>query len=210
MSNKQIPICRTACSNDTERVRAVTKTTAPSTHCQRALPAKFQIVGLLDQLEFGEVRMKIEKCTKDAFVVIGKEGSTLDGQGFIQKLWTDANSHFSEVQPLAKKDENGNLVGIWGAMSDCSHSYKPWEENFSKGLYLAGVECVDDAEAPEGWTKWKIPGYEYLYAEVESESTFSIVLDYMNTNNIVLAGAVHDFTCPLDGKNYMFFPIRTI
>ena len=164
----------------------------------------------LDKLEFGEVRMKIEKCTKDAFVVIGKEGSTLDGQGFIQKLWTDANSHFSEVQPLAKKDENGNLVGIWGAMSDCSHSYKPWEENFSKGLYLAGVECVDDAEAPEGWTKWKIPGYEYLYAEVESESTFSIVLDYMNTNNIVLAGAVHDFTCPLDGKNYMFFPIRTI
>ena len=164
----------------------------------------------LDKLEFGEVRMKIEKCTKDAFVVIGKEGSTLDGQGFIQKLWTDASSHFSEVQPLAKKDEKGNLVGIWGAMSDCSHSYKPWEENFSKGLYLAGVECVDDAEAPEGWTKWKIPGYEYLYAEVESESTFSIVLDYMNTNNIVLAGAVHDFTCPLDGKNYMFFPIRTI
>ena len=171
---------------------------------------KLEFVKLLDQLEFGEVHMKIEKCTKDAFVVIGKEGSTLDGQGFIQKLWTDANSHFSEVQPFAKKDENGNLVGIWGAMSDCSHSYKPWEENFSKGLYLAGVECVDDAEAPEGWTKWKIPGYEYLYAEVESESTFSIVLDYMNTNNIVLAGAVHDFTCPLDGKNYMFFPIRTI
>ena len=197
-------------SNGTERVRAVTKRTAPSTHCQRRLAVKFQFVEQLEKLEFDEVRMKIEKCTKDAFVVIGKEGSTLDGQGFIQKLWTDANSHFSEVQPLAKKDENGNLVGIWGAMSDCSHSYKPWEENFSKGLYLAGVECVDDAEAPEGWTKWKIPGYEYLYAEVESESTFLIVLDYMNTNNIVLAGAVHDFTCPLDGKNYMFFPIRTI
>ena len=154
--------------------------------------------------------MKIEKLLKETFVVIGKEGSSMDGQDFIQKLWSDANSHFNEVQPLAKKDENGNLVGIWGAMSDCSHSYKPWEENFSKGLYLAGVECVDDAEAPEGWTKWKIPGYEYLYAEVESKSTFSIVLDYMNTNNIVLTGAVHDFTCPLDGKNYMFFPIRTL
>lgn len=57
--------------------------------------------------------MKIEKRTKDTFVVIGKEGSTLDGQGFIQKLWSDANSNFSEVQPFAKKDENGNLVGIW-------------------------------------------------------------------------------------------------
>ena len=154
--------------------------------------------------------MKIEKCIKETFVVIGKEGSTMDGQGFIQKLWSYANSHFSEVQPLAKKDENGNLVGIWGAMSDYSHSYKPWEDSFSKGLYLAGVECVDDAEAPEGWTKWTIPGYEYLCAEVESGSTFSDVLDYMNTNSIVLVGAVHDFTCPLNGKNYMLFPIRTI
>ena len=33
--------------------------------------------------------MKIETHIKDSFVVIGKEGSTLDGQGFIQKLWTD-------------------------------------------------------------------------------------------------------------------------
>ena len=46
--------------------------------------------------------MKIEKQIKPSFSVIGKEGSTLDGQGFIQKLWEDANSHFIEVQPLAK------------------------------------------------------------------------------------------------------------
>ena len=38
--------------------------------------------------------MKIEKQMKASFSVIGKEGSTLDGQGFIQKLWEDANSHF--------------------------------------------------------------------------------------------------------------------
>ena len=152
--------------------------------------------------------MKITKCTKDAFVVIGKEGSTLDGQGFIQRLWADANAHFSEVQPLEKKDENCNLVGIWGAMSDCSRSFQPWEENFSKGLYLAGAECVDDAEAPERWTKWIIPAYEYLCAEVESESTFSEVLDYMHANSIPLVGAVHDFTCPASGRNYMFFPIK--
>ena len=154
--------------------------------------------------------MKINKYIKERFVVIGKEGSTLDGQGFIQQLWSDANSYFCEIQPLAKKDESGNLVGIWGAMSDYSHSYKPWEDNFTKGLYLAGVECADDAEPPEGWTKWAIPGYEYLCAEVESENTFSDVLDYMNTNHIALVGAVHDFTCPLSGKNYMLFPIRTI
>ena len=154
--------------------------------------------------------MKIEKCIKKAFVVIGKEGSTMDGQGFIQKLWSDANSHFGEIQSLAKKDENGNLIGIWGAMSDCSRSYKPWEDNFTKGLYLAGIECVDDAEAPEGWTKWTIPSFEYIYVETETENTFAEVLSYMDANNIELVGAVHDFTCPESGKNYMFFPIGII
>ena len=154
--------------------------------------------------------MKIEKCIKEAFTVIGKEGSTLEEQGFIQKLWSDANSHFAEVSHLAKKDEQGNIVGIWGAMSDFSRSFHPWEDNFSKGLYLAGVECEDNAEAPKGWTKWRIPGYEYIYVECEKENTFSEVLDYMKANNITLAGAVHDFTCPETGKNYMFFPVKAI
>lgn len=154
--------------------------------------------------------MKIEIRKKPSFSVIGKEGSTLDGQGFIQKLWDDANAHFSEVRSLARKDENGNLIGIWGAMSDLTRSFKPWEDNFSKGLYLAGVECDDDAQAPEGWTNWTIPGYTYLCAQVESESTFSDVMDYMNANNIALAGAVQDFTCPSNGKNYMYFPIETL
>lgn len=47
--------------------------------------------------------MIIEKRIKASFSVIGKEGSTLDGPGFIQNLWMDANSHFNEVQPLAKR-----------------------------------------------------------------------------------------------------------
>ncbi len=153
--------------------------------------------------------MNTERCEKKSFVVIGKEGSTLDGAGFIQKLWDNANSHFAEVQHLAKKDENGNLVGIWGAMSDFSRSFDPWE-NFEKGLYLAGVECNDNAEAPDGWTKWVIPGYEYIYAECENDDTFSNTIKYLKDNNIPLAGAVHDFTCPQTGKNYMFFPIRKL
>ena len=53
------------------------------------------------------------KVIKKSFVVIGKEGSTLDGEGFIQKLWDDANSHFGEVAHLAKKDANGGIVGRW-------------------------------------------------------------------------------------------------
>lgn len=150
--------------------------------------------------------MEVNKCVKESFVVIGKEGSTLDGEGFIQKLWDNANSHYGEIQHLAKKDENGNISGIWGAMSDFSRSFQPWED-FDKGLYLAGVECNDDAEAPDGWTKWVIPGYEYIYAECEKDDTFPRVLEYLKDNDIPLAGAVHDFTCPQTGKNYMFFPI---
>lgn len=154
--------------------------------------------------------MKVNQCRKESFAVIGKEGSTTQGEDFIGRLWEDANSHFTEVQHLAKKDEKGGLSGIWGAMSDFSRSFKPWEENFSKGLYLAGVECVDGAEAPEGWTKWVIPGFEYMYVECENDNTFHEMIAYLETNHIDLAGAVHEFTCLQTGKQYLFFPIRKI
>ena len=154
--------------------------------------------------------MKMESCIKESFSVIGKEGSTEDGPGFIQHLWADANAHFAEVAHLAKKDENGNLVGIWGAMTDFSRTFRPWEDGFSKGLYLAGIECPNDAEPPKGWTKWIIPGFEYLYAECDRDTVFSEMIAYLQENNIPLAGAVHDFTCPQTGRNYMFFPIKKL
>ena len=153
--------------------------------------------------------MNIEKIRKGSFAVIGKEGSTKDGEGFIKKLWDDANAHFDEVAHLAKKDEQGNLVGVWGAMSDFSRSFKPWE-GFSQGLYLAGVECNDETDAPEGWNRWVIPAYEYLKVEVEDDDTFGKMLQYLNDNDLTLAGAVHDFTDPRTRKNYMFFPIHKL
>lgn len=149
------------------------------------------------------------KLIKEEFAVIGKEGSTLDGEGFIQKLWDDANGHFHEVAHLAKRDAAGQLVGIWGAMSDLSRSFRPWEDGFSKGLYLAGVECVDTAEAPDGWTKWVIPGYEYLVVE-NRKGAFEETLKQMKEEGITLVGAIHDHTDPATGKGYLYFPIRTI
>ncbi|MDE6454400.1 MAG: GyrI-like domain-containing protein [Dysosmobacter sp.] len=146
---------------------------------------------------------------KESFAVIGKEGSSLDGDGFIQRLWADADSHFEEVRHLAKRDKDGNIIGIWGAMSDFSRSFNPWED-FSKGLYLAGVECCDGAEAPGGWTKWTIPGYEYICVECENADTFSRTIKYLKDKAIPLAGAVHDFTFPRTGKRYMLFPIRKL
>ena len=149
------------------------------------------------------------KLIKEKFVVIGKKGSTLDGEGFIQKLWDDANGHFHEVAHLAKRDDAGQLVGIWGAMSDLSRSFRPWEDGFSKGLYLAGVECDDTAEAPDGWTKWVIPGYEYLVVE-NRKGAFEETLEQMKKEGITLVGAIHDHTDPATGKGYLYFPIRTI
>lgn len=154
--------------------------------------------------------MNITKHTKESFVVIGKQGSTKEGNGFIQKLWEAANSSFAEVSHLAKKDPDGNPLGVWGAMSDFSLSFQPWENGFSQGLYLAGVECGDNAEAPVGWVKWTVPGYEYICAEVENGNTFSEVIGYLNANDMPLVGAVHDFTCPKTGKQYMYFPIRKL
>lgn len=156
-----------------------------------------------------EKTMNIEKCRKEAFTVIGKEGSTSDGEDFIEQLWEDANSHFGEIAHLVKADESGVPIGVWGAMTDFSRSFKPWE-NFSEGLYLAGAECVDGAEVPEGWVKWIVPAYEYLYAECKDDNTFTDMIQYLNDNGISLVGAVHDFTCPKTGKSYMFFPIKRL
>jgi len=152
--------------------------------------------------------VNIEKWKKEAFAVIGKEGSTMDGEGFIQRLWEDANAHFDQVQLLAKTDQDGVVCGIWGVMSDFSRSFQPWEEGFTKGLYLAGVECTADAQPPKGWVRWNVPGFTYLRTENEGEDTFAKMLQYLEDNQLSLEGAVHDYTSPQTGKSYMVFPIQ--
>jgi len=95
-------------------------------------------------------------------------------------------------------------------MTDFSRSFQPWEDGFSKGLYLAGVECLDDAQPPEGWTKWTVPGFEYLRAVCDHDGIFPEMIDYLRDHGITLAGAVHDFTCPHTGTSYMYFPVRKL
>ena len=153
--------------------------------------------------------VEIKKVVKPSFAVIGREGSTDEGEGFIERLWADANARYGEVQALAKTDGSGQPVGFWGAMSDMSRTFAPWED-FSRGLYLAGVEVRDDAEAPEGWVKWVIPGYEYLTAPCDEPDAFGQVLASMKAHDLPLVGAAHDFTDPADGKSYVYLPFRKL
>ena len=62
--------------------------------------------------------MKLEKIKKESFTVVGKEGSTLDGDAFILQLWNDFSDHFEEVRHLAKRDDEGKVLGYWGLMND--------------------------------------------------------------------------------------------
>ena len=152
----------------------------------------------------------MERIIKPAFVVIGMEGSTEDGPGFIPALREKANSRFPEVAPLAKMNPDGSLCGVWGAMSDLSRSFQPWEDGFTRGLYLAGVEARDDANPPEGWTRWHIPGYEYIRVENNAPDVFPRTLEALAQDGLALVGAVHDFTDPATGKSYMCFPVRKL
>lgn len=151
----------------------------------------------------------MDKIVKPSFAVIGLEGSTADGPDFIPRLWEQANDRFAEVAPLAARHAQGDLMGVWGAMSDFSRSFQPWENGFTQGLYLAGVECPLDAQPPAGWTKWIIPGYEYLRAPA-SDEVFPATLRLMDERGLTLVGAVHDFTDPTTGRSYMMFPIRRL
>ncbi len=153
--------------------------------------------------------MQIETRIKPAFAVIGKEGSTGDGDGFIQELWTQANEGFFEIYNRALRDEQGAVTGVWGAMTDFSRSFLPWEQGFTQGLYLAGVECEADALPPAGWVRWEIPGFEYLCVEA-GETAFRDMLAYLEEQKIPLAGAVQDFTDPKTGTSWLYFPIRRL
>lgn len=152
----------------------------------------------------------MERWIRPAFVVIGLEGSTEMGEGFVQRLWTEANRRFPEVAPLARRNPDGSPEGIWGAMTDMARQFLPWEDGFTRGLYLAGVSCREDAAAPAGWTRWEVPGFEYLRIRSDSPDAFGRGLAEMARLGLPLAGAVQDYTDPASGVSYMCFPVRRL
>ena len=157
--------------------------------------------------------MEFLTCKIPAFFVIGKEGEARPGYNPAPALWEEANAHYAEVDALALRDENGVPAGFWGAMSDLSRSFRPWEDDLSRGLYLAGVQVPEDAAPPPGWVKWTVPAFEYIYVKVEGGCGDALRqgLEHIQSQGLSLAGAVQDYHCPQEnGQLYLFFPIRRL
>ena len=96
--------------------------------------------------------VKYEMIDLPEIAIIGKEGLCTKEKNVAQELWQQANSAFREIADLGMKNTDGSFVGFWGAMSDETLSFLPWTEDFSRGLYLAGVEVYEDVQLlrPDG------------------------------------------------------------
>ena len=144
--------------------------------------------------------------------IIGKKGLCTKEKNVVQNLWQQANSNFRDIADLGMKNADGSFVGFWGAMSDETLSFLPWTDDFSRGLYLAGIEVYEDTPAPDGWAKWGLPARKYIVTDVAPENygeTFRNVIDRLIPKlGMKLAGAVCDFTEPADGQNKLFFPVE--
>ena len=110
--------------------------------------------------------------------IIGKEGLCTKEKNVVQDLWQQANSNFSDIAVLGMKNADGSFVGFWGAMSDETMSFLPWTDDFSRGLYLAGVEVYEDTPVPDGWVKWVMPARKYLVTEVHPK-TYGTIFEYV-------------------------------
>lgn len=152
--------------------------------------------------------MKYRFETLPAFRVTGIAGSTDDGPDFIGRLWDEANARFGEISAYAILDENG-APRVWGLMSDMSMEFRPWENGFTRGRYLAGVETAPDAPVPDGWTVWTSPAYEYLVAPQEDPGSFGLAIEYIAANGLALAGAAYDRTIPGVGS-FIYLPVRKL
>lgn len=155
--------------------------------------------------------MNYEIIDLPQIAIIGKEGLCTKEKNAVQDLWQHANSNFSEIAELGMKNADGSYVGFWGAMSDEKRFFLPWTEDFSRGLYLAGLEVHEDTPVPAGWVKWVMPARKYLVTEVTPDSYGEIFRSVMNSLipelGMKLAGAVCDFTEPATGQNKLFFPV---
>lgn len=155
--------------------------------------------------------MKIITREMETITLLGKIKFVQGGSG-VKDVWEAANCHFDEIKTLAKKTREGKVLGVWGAMSDRSMSFLPWENQLSEGFYMAGLECEHDVTASEGWSKWTLPAFRCLYVQVQNnypDVMKHILREYMPLHQQTLVGAIQEFYDPAEnGQLYLLFPIE--
>ena len=153
--------------------------------------------------------MEIKRVRKDEFTVIGKLGTTAEGENFVNALWKKANEGFEEISSLVKRDAQGVPVGFWGLRSSLDTPLDEWKDG--EGSYLAGLEVKDGSMAPMGWTKWVVPESLYLSVCVDGsiEAAVREVEKYIKKNQLILKGAYHEYmNVFLPGQLLLFFPVK--
>ena len=156
---------------------------------------------------------EIRECTFEPFAVIGLVGTSDEGPGYVDALWQRMNRYGKSIMHLAKKDDDGEIMGAWGLMNDDSLSFLPPDERKSKKVvYLAGIETDVDAKPPKGYTKWLVPAFDYVYAPVsggkDKAAVIREVMAYLDTHDLTFAACPFDFMPPGGGDMYLFFPVK--
>lgn len=156
--------------------------------------------------------MEVQLIDLPEIAVIGKEGLCSRENNIVPELWARAKCDFDQVAELGMKEKDGSYVGFWGVMSDKTLSFKPWEDDYTAGMYLAGVEVYRETPVPAGWTKWIMPARTYLVTAVTPDTYGAVFRQVLETvlpsRELELAGAVCDYTRPATGENKLFFPVR--
>ena len=69
---------------------------------------------------------------------------------------------------------------------------------------------VTYSKAPKGFTKWKVPAFDYLYAfaEMNKLNTIHDILDYAAENGWEIIGSPFDFMPPDSQNMVLFFPVK--
>lgn len=154
----------------------------------------------------------IQAVKKKAFTVIGKEGSgpSADSSKWTEPLWKEFRTDYAEIKQLVKKDKSGT-AGFWGIKSDIDGKFEVWG---GEGIYLAGTEAEEKAEAPAGWVKRKVPERKYLVVHCSQDDYDDVyervVYEYIPSHYYELTAEVMEFyprNSMMDDV-YLYFPVK--
>ncbi len=155
--------------------------------------------------------------SRGSFFVIGKlgQGTAANRSEWLPPLWQEASKNAKDIASEISLTPEGSPYGIWAIMSDLDEKFLPWHPQ-NGGKYLAGFEANSGTPAPQGWTKWQVPGYRYVVARFpisEYDKVFALTLNaYIPSIGQKLVGAVHErYPDPSDPKLIeLYFPIEKI